>query len=542
MESVSIAGLVLLAMMSATAQSTFAAEIRSGAKAAEDKPNIILVLGDDMPWAGTSVAMMEGHKGSFMSFRHTPNIARLAKQGMTFSSAYTAAGMCAPSRCSLQTGKTTARHLFSGNGNFGDSCPPEVTYSSKGKDAHRPYIEPSPMGSLSSKNPTIAELLKPLGYATAHIGKWHIYGGGPEKHGYDVSTGETSNEEGKSTDPKDPKLMFSITEKSIKFMEEQAKAGKPFYLQMSHYAGHNPVQFLPETLGKHLKSPEITCIESKGEQQRVATREAMMEDLDTSIGMMLKRLDELGLADNTYVIFTADNGFYRFNAGNEILRGGKWWLWEGGIRVPFIVRGPGIKAGTRCAANIVNYDYLPTFVDMAGGQPEALADVDGISFKPLLANPKDDKAYNDRCLYFHYPHPRTSTMHSGIIRGNYKLLYFYEQPGKPSLYDLAIDIGESKNLAQAMPEKATQMYEDMNAYFDSIGAYLPKPNPDAAEDYVPYDPDRDTPPVGQGTMVTKKELAERSNKAKDGGKEPDNKLTPEEKQKRRADRKNKKKS
>jgi len=510
-----------------------------GVQAAAKRPNIILVLGDDMPWAGTSVAMMEGHKGSFMSFRHTPNIARLAEQGMTFSNAYTAAGMCAPSRCSLQTGKTTARHLFSGNGNFGDACPAEVTYRSKSKNAHLPYLEPSPMGSLSSKHPTIAEALKPLGYATAHIGKWHIYGGGPEKHGYDVSDGETSNAEGKSTDPKDPKLMFGITERSTKFMEEQAKAGRPFYLQMSHYAGHNPVQFLPETLGKHLESPEITRIENKGEQQRVAEREAMMEDLDTSVGMMLKRLEELGLADNTYVIFTADNGFYRYNAGHEILRGGKWWLWEGGIRVPFIVRGPGIEAGTRCAANIVNYDYLPTFVDMAGGQLDALRDVDGISFKPLLSNPKAEKAYNGRDLYFHYPHPRTSTMHSGIIRDNYKLLYFYEQRDKLYLYDLAADLGESKNLAQAKPEKATQMYQDMNAYFSSIGAYLPKPNPDADPNHVRYDPDRDTPPVGQGAMVTKKELEAR---AKGGGEtEQKKKLTKEEKAKRRAERKNKKK-
>ncbi len=519
-----------------------AAQSQSEAKTAEGKPNIVLVLADDMPWAGTSVAMMAGHKGSFMSFRHTPNIARLAKQGMTFSNAYTAAGMCAPSRCSLQTGMTTARHLFSGNGNFGDACPQEVTYLAKSKDAHRPYLQPSPMGSLSAKRPTIAEVLKPLGYATAHIGKWHIYGGGPEKHGYDVSTGETSNAEGKSTDPKDPKLMFSITDKSIRFMEEQAKVGKPFYLQMSHYAGHNPVQFLPETLGKHLDSPEITRLESKGARQKVAEREAMMEDLDTSIGMMLKRLDELGLADNTYVIFTADNGFYRYNAGNEILRGGKWWLWEGGIRVPFIVRGPGVEAGTRCAANIVNYDYLPTFVDMAGGQANELQDVDGISFRPLLANPDDIGAYNSRDLYFHYPHPRTSTMHSAIIRGNHKLLYFYEQPGKLYLYDLAADIGESGNLAQAKPEKATQMYRDMNAYFSSIGAYLPKPNPNAAKDYVPYDPDRDTPPVASGRpMATKKELDERANKAKDSGEAPNRKLTKEEKNKRRAERKNKKK-
>jgi arylsulfatase A len=503
-------------------------------QATAQSPNIILVLGDDMPWAGTSVAMMEGHEGSFMSFRHTPNIARLAGQGMTFSNAYTAAGMCAPSRCSLQTGMTTARHLFSGNGNFGDSCPAEVTYILKGKNAHLPYIEPSPMGSLSSENPTIAEALKPLGYATAHIGKWHIYGGGPEEHGYDVSTGETSNNEGASTDPRDPKLMFSITEKSIAFMEEQAKAGRPFYLQMSHYAGHNPVQFLPETLDKHLQSPEIVSIENKGEQQRVAQREAMMEDLDTSIGMMLRRLEELGLADNTYVIFTADNGFFRYNAGNEILRGGKWWLWEGGIRVPFIVRGPGIKAGTRCAANIVNYDYLPTFVDMAGGQADALQNIDGISFKPLLSNPEAETAYNDRDLYFHYPHPRTSTMHSSIIRDNYKLLYFYEQPDMLYLYDLNVDIGESMNLTQAMPEKAAQMYNDMNAYFSSIGAYLPKSNPDADPNYVPYDPDRDTPPVGQGSMVTKRELAERANSGKEAG----NKLTLEEKQERREERRN----
>ena len=291
------------------------AMVLAGSVVAE-QPNIILILTDDMPWSGTEVQMIEGHAGSHISFRRTPNVMKLAKGGMTFSNGYAGAGMCAPSRCSIQTGMSAARHLFSGNGNFGEDCPDEVFYQVKGKDSHRMLIQPSPMGSLSSKHLTIAERLKPLGYATAHIGKWHIYGGGPEKHGYDVSDGETSNDEGKAEDPRDPKLMFSITEKSIEFMEAQAKAGKPFYLQVSHYAGHNPVQFLPETLDRHLKEPKITQIPSKGEVQRVAEREAMIEDLDTSIGMLLRKLDQLGLAENTYVIFTADNGFHRYNAGN----------------------------------------------------------------------------------------------------------------------------------------------------------------------------------------------------------------------------------
>ena len=186
------------------------------------QPNFIFILADDMPWYGTAVQMKEGFKSSAGQTRRTPVIDQLARDGMTFSRAFAPAGMCAPSRCSIQTGMSAARTRFSGNGNF-DTKTREVIYGGR-RSKGKLVLEPQPIGSLDLKQDTIAEYLKPLGYASAHIGKWHIYGGGPGKHGYDVHDGPTTNNEGNSKDPKDPKLIFSITRKAIRFMEVQAKA------------------------------------------------------------------------------------------------------------------------------------------------------------------------------------------------------------------------------------------------------------------------------------------------------------------------------
>ena len=260
---------------------------------------------------------------------------------------------------------------------------------------------------------------KPLGYATAHVGKWHIYGGGPAKHGYDVHDGATTNAEGNSKDPEDPKLIFSITRKAITFMETQAKDGKPFYLQVSHYAEHNAVQCLPETATECLKLKGIRDIKPNALRKRVAQRTAMVLDMDRSIGTLLKKLDELGLRDNTYVVFMSDNGHHRDTGAKKFLRGNKWWLWEGGIRVPLIVTGPDIKAGSRCDVNVVGYDFLPTFIALAGGPVEKLRDIDGASITPLLQG-KEDKKLAKRFLYFPYPHHRNTPPPAVLLRGDLK--------------------------------------------------------------------------------------------------------------------------
>jgi len=458
---------------------------------ANDKPNIVLILIDDMPWWGTTVEQQAGNPQSKSKYRVTPHIEKIAERGMTFSNAYAAAGMCAPSRTSIQTGLSPARHLFSGNSNFGESCPSEVTYTVKEKNKGALLIEPSPLGSLNPKFLTIGEALQQRGYATGHFGKWHVYGKGPEANGYDESDGETSNHEGGkegSTDPKDPKRIFSTTRNSIKFIEKNHKAKKPFYVQVSHYVEHNQQQYLSETYKDFEKLPNIQSIKDKTHLKEAVTHGAAVKDLDDSIGTILNKLDELGIRDNTYVIFTSDNGKGLNNGKETILRGEKWWLWEGGVRVPFMIEGPGIKAGSRSSLNIINYDFLPTFFEMAGGNPQELSKLDGRSIMPILKQENTEK-FKTRALFFHYPHLRNTTPHSAIIKGDYKLYTFYEIPDKPYLYKLSDDLGEETNLSSQMPEKTEQMKKELEQYFSRVGAYLPKPNPDADQNRERFDPD-----------------------------------------------------
>ena len=250
---------------------------------ASEKPNIVLILIDDMPWWGTTVEQQAGNPQSKSIYRVTPNVERIAERGMTFSNAYAAAGMCAPSRTSIQTGLSPARHLFSGNSNFGEDCPPNVTYKIKDKNKGALLIEPSPLGSLNPKFLTIGEALKEKGYATGHFGKWHVYGKGPEANGYDESDGETSNFEGGkegSADPKDPKRIFSTTRNSIKFIEKNHKAKKPFYVQVSHYVEHNQQQSLTETYKEFAKLPVIKGIKDNAHRKEAATHGAAVKDLD----------------------------------------------------------------------------------------------------------------------------------------------------------------------------------------------------------------------------------------------------------------------
>lgn len=216
----------------------------------------------------------------------------------------------------------------------------------------------------------------------------------------------------------------------------------------------------------------------------------MCEDLDTAIGLVLKKIDELGIANNTYVIFTSDNGYRAWNEGYEPLRGGKWWLWEGGIRVPMIVRGPSVPAGSRCNVNVVNYDFLPTFADLAEATSHLPKEVDGTSFKALLFGQPVSDSYKNRPLFFHYPHYRVSPPASAIIAGQSKLLHYYEWPDRKFLYNLKDDLGEKCNVASAQPERAAQMAKQLMNQVKAVGGYFPKPNPNGdpkTKRYYPND-------------------------------------------------------
>ena len=480
------AGLAMLSINTVTA-TTSDNQLKLPKKNGE-KPNFVFILVDDMAWYSTSVRMDTNLPASGMAFCSMPNVQKLAEQGIVFSHARAAAAMCGPSRCSIQTGMTAAHHLYTGNGGFGPKTDGNVNYIAERGEP--PLLTPEPQGNI--RFPSIGDVLRPNGYSTAHFGKWHLYGGGPEKHGYDESNGETDNKSVNDVPPGDkvenPKQIFSITQSGISFMERQSKAGKPFFLQLSHYATHARYESRPATLKKQESNPVFSQITDKRVAKNAIELAAMMEDLDTSIGLIMKTIDDLDIASNTYVIFVSDNGFRSWNEGAEPLRGGKWWNWDGGLRVPMIVRGPGIKSHSRCDVNVVGYDFLPTFADLAGVSASVPKAVDGVSFKPLLLGQSVPESYVNRQIFFHYPHYRQSAPSSALVVGRMKLMYFYDHPDQYFQYDLNKDIGEKNNISATYPEKAKKMYKQLMDGLNSFGAYFPKPNPAADPNAKVYDP------------------------------------------------------
>ncbi len=473
-----------------------------------EKPNIVLLFIDDWAWNGSPVSMDDAMPNSSMPVLQMPNIERLAREGMKFRNAY-ASPQCSPSRVCVQTGQSSPRNGFT------------VFMSDRGQDyfdesnSYKSFpVVPCVSDMTIDKDAvTIPEALKPLGYVSAHIGKWHMRGN-PGDEGYVLHDGDTSNTPGNTVpqennqrlpdDMTDPKLMFSVTEKAIGFMDEQVKAGKPFYLQISHYAMHEGRECLPTTREKYAKHPLVQAwYEKNGTTANKVKRKqdpaiwlGMGEDLDGRIGAVLDSINDLGIEDNTYVVMISDNGYRHHEL--ELTPGlaqphhaHKWWVWQGGIRVPMIVRGPGIKAGSTFKGNVVNYDFLPTFVDWAGGETSSLKDIDGTSLTAYMAGKEPDDTFLNRNLYFHYPHYRSSMPHSAIVSGQRKLLHFYEQPDIPMLFDLSGDMGEVHNIAAHESDTHQRLFNDMMSYFKKVGARIPKPNPDF--DASVYEQDKEYP-------------------------------------------------
>lgn len=462
---------------------------------AAERPNIVLFYIDDWAWNGTPVAMDDDIANSRMPVLQMPNVERLAREGMKFRNAY-GSPQCSPGRACIQTGQSSPRNGYT------------VFMNDKGQEVFDaksfsgfPVVACVSDMTLDPETETIPEVLAPLGYVSAHIGKWHLRGD-PGEEGYLVHDGDTSNTPGNTVtgqgkvrlpdDLTDPKLMFSITEKAIGFLEEQVAAGRPFYLQVSHYAMHEGRECLPATREKYTRHPAVQAhYEKIGETAETVKRKddpatwlGMGEDLDGRIGAVLDRIRELGIEDSTYVVVVSDNGYrHSFLPGlTQPLHAHKWWVWDGGIRVPMIVRGPGVEAGSTFEGNVVNYDFLPTFVEWAGGDPSQLKDVDGVSLAPYLAGEKPDEVFLTRNLYFHYPHYRSTMPHSAMVSGSRKVIHFYERPDIPMLFDLSEDIGEVHNIASKRSEEHRRLFGEMMHYLEQVGARIPKPNPD-------YDPE-----------------------------------------------------
>lgn len=421
---------------------------------ADDRPNIVLMLSDDQGWSGLSVAMDPEIPESRSRVIETPHLETFAAQGMRFTQGYAPASVCSPTRISLQTGKSPARMQWT------KAAPPE---------SGRLLIEPPLIKRIDQREITLGEMLREAGYATAHYGKWHLGGGGPGEHGYDEHDGDTGNEQAFKFQDPNPVDIFGMAERAAHFMEKSRDRGKPFFIQLSWNALHASENASQKALAKY---------ESKmgAANRKAVTTAAISEDLDRGVGKVLGAIEALGLTDTTYVLYMSDNGA---GGGSKTLRGGKGGMWEGGIRVPMILRGPGIQAGSICRTAVVGYDWFPTFCQWAGIPSDQLPNrIDGGSLIPLLKDPKDGKVIRPREeLIFHFPHYQGDAPHTAIRLGKLKLIHFYED-GTDLLFDLEDDPRESRDLAAQRSADVQLLKARMDAYLREVEAGLPKPNPD----------------------------------------------------------------
>jgi arylsulfatase A len=450
-------------------------EIRAAAPV--QKPNIVFILTDDQGWCdrGTPIDPAHPDSGRPELFR-TPNIDRLFKSGMSFTNGYAPAPICTPTRRSIQFGMGAARTGWEFQSDF------------------------DPAGHDS-----LAQMIKKTApeYVCAHFGKWGEYmigrkrgpvggryddpRGSPEALGYDVTDGWNGNEHGDNgdshgksdlvADNEDPKRMFSLTRKGIDFMKEQVKAGKPFYLQISHYAIHRTPYARQETIDKYKGKAD-----PKGGEYAMSIP-PMLEDLDTAIGQLMDAMKEMGLEKNTYVFFGADNGGPLSKGAdpslpprNHPLKDGKHSIWEGGVRVPVMASGPGVPAGTVCSVPVVLYDLYATVHELIGGKGALPADIDAVSMVDVwLKGDQGSLKRKEPGLVFHYPSPKGS--YSALRIGDDKALAFWKDADwgidHVELYDLAKDIGEEHNLAAANPEKAQRMAGQLTDFLKSVNAEKP---------------------------------------------------------------------
>jgi len=435
--------------------------INSERRAAEKSPNIVFIFIDDLGWRDLGCCGSE--------YYETPHIDKLAGQGMRFTSAYSNAPNCAPTRACLISGQYTPRHGVYTVGS------PE-----RGKARLRKLIPIKNKTNLDSKIVTIPQALKAVGYRTACIGKWHLGDEEPfrpEDRGFDVVFRRTRRSHFM---PDGQHLTNKLTDEAVKFIEQNRN--KPFFLYLSHHAVHTPIQAKKELIEKYRKK-------KPGGGHNNPTYAAMIESMDQSVGTVCDKLDELKLSDNTVVFFFSDNGGYANVTSMAPLRGSKGMLYEGGIRVPMIARWPGrIKAKSSCDVPIIGIDFYPTFLEVAGVPKPAGYILDGESIVPLLTRSGSLKR---KAVFWHFPAylepyndsqwPWRTTPAGAIRKGDWKLIEFFED-GNVELYNLKDDISEKNNLAQTAPEKAQELHRMLIEWRKSVNAPVPtEKNPE-------YDP------------------------------------------------------
>jgi arylsulfatase A-like enzyme len=428
---------------------------------AAEKPNFVLVLIDDLGWADAE-----------SDFFETPNLDRLAAGGMKFTNAYAACPVCSPTRASLMTGKYPARVGIT------DWIPGRKDMPSQ------KLLRPPMRNELPLEERTLAEALRERGYATAHVGKWHLGGEAylPEKHGFDVNIAGThaGSPPGGYFTFKTPTFALKegeyldgrLTDEAIRWVRENKE--KPFFLYLAHYTVHIPLQPRKDLLAR------FEAKAKKGGPRENPHYAAMVASMDESVGRVVRALEELGLDRKTVVVFTSDNGGLSVKEGpntpatsNAPLRAGKGHLHEGGIRVPWIVSWPGTVRPGVCDVPVVSPDLFSTFVELAGGKP---GDVDGLSLAGLLMGGPPPAR---EAIYWHYPHySNQGGKPGGAVRmGDWKIVEPYED-FRVELYNLKDDPSETTNLAGTDTGRAKAMAEKLDAWRKSVGAKMPTPNPE----------------------------------------------------------------
>jgi len=423
-------------------------------KETRGQPNIILFFTDDQGWTDTSVRMMKDRPDSRSYFYQTPALEDMAKEGMVFSNAYSPAPTCTPSRAGVQFGKTPCR--------LKQTVVHDRLAFDRGIDCKDQLSIPQMIKSVDPD------------YVTGYFGKWGFHPRPPEHAEYDQSDGNTNNGEGDYLSVKnrtslptdDPKRIFSITRRAHKFMEEQVAAGRPFFMELSHYAVHVDHQALAETIQKYQKLPRPDDKKYHGKDSAVYA--AMIENLDTGLASIRKKVKELGIEDNTYIIFTSDNGGGFHNNGP--LKGGKGSAWEGGIRVPTVVVGPGVLKNSYCDVPVAGWDFFPTINEIIGGGPLP-KEYDGGSLVDLLKKGNKGKIRRGtKELFFHYPWYGNMPPMSVIRDGDYKLVMSLNDINEYRLYNLADDIGEQNDLKDKMSKKARQLHKRLLEYLKEVDA------------------------------------------------------------------------
>ena len=425
---------------------------------AHGKPSFIFIQGEGKGWSSTSVRMDPDIPQSRNDYFRTPNLERLAAGGMRFANFYAPSPRCTPSRATYFTGKSPAKL---GMTFVGGRAGPNVR-----------LVEPRPTLEMPLEETTIAEVLRDSGYATAHFGKWHVGRRSPTEHGFDETDGANNNGGPENVRSPNPEQAYGITERGLRFMEAKATAGQPFYIQMSHYGGRSSADAREST--RRIVSGWTA---SHGRDDREIGSAAVTYDMDITIGMVLDKLDELGIAGETYVFYTTDHGTP--GSGNRPLTRGKGTVWEGGLRVPLFFRGPGIEPGSVSRVRATGMDLVPTVADLAGVADKLPHDVEGGSLAAVLAgNGRAAVSRPREEIVFHFPHYDSDPLGpaSAMLVEDYKLIRFYEDPNKPRLFNITDDPYERNNLSPAMPGRVGALEETLDAYLASVDAALPRNN------------------------------------------------------------------